>query len=239
MQILKLTEELESWKPNIADLADRLVMGPQRNALEQYNVTLRNQREQFNSQNALEIEQANVQYRRELNTLNTARQNAANQINALNKLEISNQALSNIWQEYRDQTAYAWNAGENQKDRDFNLMIATMDAELQKFFASKQSKANTTGNILNFISNIYAAYAMSDIALKTNIVKHKEFSNGLGWYSWDWTEEALSVPGVNSSLTEGFIAQEVLKVYPELVKLQDGYLAILFDQVLKNSEGNK
>ena len=54
--------------------------------------------------------------------------------------------------------------------------------------------------MLNFVSNIYAAYIMSDITLKTNIVKHKEFSNGLGWYSWDWTEEALSVPGVNSSV---------------------------------------
>ena len=29
-----ITEELKKWKPNIADISDRLIMGPQRDALE-------------------------------------------------------------------------------------------------------------------------------------------------------------------------------------------------------------
>ena len=35
MEILTITDELKNWKPNIADIADRLIMGPQRDALEQ------------------------------------------------------------------------------------------------------------------------------------------------------------------------------------------------------------
>ena len=34
MEILTITDELKNWKPNIADIADRLIMGPQRDALE-------------------------------------------------------------------------------------------------------------------------------------------------------------------------------------------------------------
>ena len=131
----------------------------QENAVNQFNTTLRDQRQQFNANNAIEIEQANVNYRRELNTLNTAGVNAQNQMNVMNKLEISNQALSEIWQEYRDQTAYAFNKGENQKDRDFNLLIATMDADLQKYFASKSASASTTNAILRFLGNVVGAVA--------------------------------------------------------------------------------
>jgi len=79
----------------------------------------------------------------------------------------------------------------------------------------------------------------SDIKLKTNIVKQKIFNNGLGWYTWDWAEEALSLSKVDPSITEGFIAQEVEKVYPELVSTIDNYLAIMFDEVLHRTKGEE
>ena len=34
METLILTDELKNWKPNIADISDRLIMGPQRDVLE-------------------------------------------------------------------------------------------------------------------------------------------------------------------------------------------------------------
>ena len=126
----------------------------QENALNQYNTTLRNQREQFNAKNALEIEQSNVQYRRELNTLNTAGINAQNQVNVANRLEISNQALSDIWQEYRDQASYAYNAGQSKLDREFNLVLATMQADLQKYFFDAELDYNTASGIWDFAASI-------------------------------------------------------------------------------------
>ena len=57
---------------------------------------------------------------------------------------------------------------------------------------------------------------VSDVRLKTNIVKHKTFDNGLGWYSWDWTEEAKGL-GYFLKHKEGFIAQEVKEIYPDTV----------------------
>ena len=79
----------------------------------------------------------------------------------------------------------------------------------------------------------------SDIRLKTNIIKQKTFNNGLGWYTWDWVEKALPLSKVDPNITEGFIAQEVEKVYPELVSTIDNYLAIMFDEVLHRTRGEE
>ena len=49
-----------------------------------------------------------------------------------------------------------------------------------------------------------------------NIVKQKEFSNGLGWYKWDWNDTAKEL-GFGKRPVEGFIAQEVQSVLPNAV----------------------
>ena len=126
----------------------------QENALNQFNVTLKNQREQFNAKNAVEIEQSNVNYRRELNTVNTAGINAQNQFNVANLLNISNQALSEIWQQYRDEATFAWQAGQNDADRKFNLAMAVMQSELQQKFFDATIDYNIGAGAANLIGDI-------------------------------------------------------------------------------------
>jgi hypothetical protein len=70
---------------------------------------------------------------------------------------------------------------------------------------------------------------MSDERLKTNIVKIDTHKSGLGWYRWEWNEEGQRVAG--SEPPEGFIAQEVQKLYPAAVGERDGYLTVDYRRV--------
>ena len=75
--------------------------------------------------------------------------------------------------------------------------------------------------------------AASDIRLKTNIKELGRLDNGLGVYSWDWTEEAEE-KGLSNSMRSGFMAQEVEEIMPEnVVTMPSGYLAVKYDKVFQ------
>ena len=96
-------------------------------SLNQYNATLENQRQQFNVNNQKEIDQSNVVWRRAINTANTAAVNAANQANAQNILNLSNWALSSLWQQWRDEASWVNTSSENMENRNHNLAMAAME----------------------------------------------------------------------------------------------------------------
>ena len=79
----------------------------QKNTMAQFNANLENQREQFNTKNSILIDQSNVVWRRQINTQNTAVQNAANQMNVMNRFNMSQNALNNMWQQFRDNEFWA------------------------------------------------------------------------------------------------------------------------------------
>lgn len=81
-------------------------------------------RQKFNSEQQFAIDQSNVLWRRNLNTANTASVNAANQFNTQNRFNLSATAMNNLWQQFRDEAAWAFTASENQRDRDYNVAIA-------------------------------------------------------------------------------------------------------------------
>mgnify|MGYP001329389197 CR=1 FL=1 len=96
-------------------------------ALNQYNATLENQRQQFNVNNQKEIDQSNVVWRRAINTANTASVNAANQTNAQNLLNLSNWALSSLWQQWRDEASWINTSSTNEANRNHNLAMAALE----------------------------------------------------------------------------------------------------------------
>jgi len=96
-------------------------------SLNQYNATLENQRQQFNVNNQKEIDQSNVVWRRAINTANTTTVNAANQANAQNILNLSNWALSSLWQQWRDEASWVNSSSENGENRNHNLAMAAME----------------------------------------------------------------------------------------------------------------
>jgi hypothetical protein len=84
-------------------------------------------RQQFNAETQFAIDQSNVLWRRELNTANTAAVNAANQFNVQNKFNLSATAMNNLWQQFRDEAAWAFQAAENQKNRNYNLAVVSQN----------------------------------------------------------------------------------------------------------------
>lgn len=98
----------------------------------QFNAQLDFNRDQFNVQNATAIEQSNVQWRRQMNQLNTAGENAVNQANAMNAFNLSNQALTFMWQENRDRAKWAFEGGQNEEERKTRMAIAALGNEALK-----------------------------------------------------------------------------------------------------------
>ena len=77
------------------------------NAMRQFDATMVDSREKFNSNMQFAVDQSNVVWRREINTANTAIQNETNRINVQNAYNMTQNALNNLWQSYRDNAA--WN----------------------------------------------------------------------------------------------------------------------------------
>ena len=109
-------------------------------SLNQYNATLENQRQQFNVNNQKEIDQSNVVWRRAINTANTAAVNAANQANAQNTLNLSNWALSSMWQQWRDEASWVNTSSENSNNRNHNLAMAAMESSTAFELQDQKSK---------------------------------------------------------------------------------------------------
>lgn len=97
----------------------------QTNAQAQFNSNLENQREQFNTKNQMLIDQSNVVWRRQINTANTSLQNAANQLNTQNRYNLSTTAMSNMWQQFRDDEFWARSTSKDRKEYDRKTAYAS------------------------------------------------------------------------------------------------------------------
>ncbi len=111
------------------------------NAMNQFASSQRFAREQFNAQNATQIEQSNLQWRRQMNQINTAGVNAVNQANAMNSFNLSNQALTFMWQEMRDAAKWSFEATQNDQQRAAALAQAAMGNEASTDVAKMESIA--------------------------------------------------------------------------------------------------
>ena len=123
----------------------------------QFAATLDSHREMFNSTQSAAIEQSNVQWRRQMNQINTAIENQAMQTNTQNAFNLSNQALSMLWQEERDNAQWRSQATENDKDRQNRLEASVLANE-----AAAGAKVGST--FANILSGINIVDRMIDIA---------------------------------------------------------------------------
>lgn len=95
----------------------------QANAMSQFQASLNSAREQFNTNLDFQIENSNAEWRRSINTQNTAAENSANQQNVQNAFAKSQNAVNNLWQEYRDELAWAFTNAENELSRQHELTL--------------------------------------------------------------------------------------------------------------------
>lgn len=207
----------------------------QLNANAQFNANIQAQRDQFNAQNALVVSQSNAAWRRQIATADTAALNRANELNARSTLELSTLAYNNMWQLYKDVFEFAFQAEEGRLDRENNLSVA----EIQARAKSGSSSGSIFGQIAGTaVAAIARSFLPSDIRLKKNIQPIKDYGNGIKMYEWEWRDNAKKL-GVNIRQTRGFIAQNVLKYFPDLVERNedDGYLRVNYLGVVKKCMG--
>lgn len=120
----------------------------QENTVRMFNGKLEQERKIFNSNMRAQIDQSNAQWRRNINTANTAATNAQNQINAQNALGISNTAMANMWQQWRDEASWAFTASENEKTRAHNLALAVFDRDTTMALYDQQTESNLYGALI-------------------------------------------------------------------------------------------
>ena len=125
----------------------------QANAVSQFNAQLKSNREQFNAQQKLVIDQSNAEWRRNIATANTAATNRANEVNAQNALAVNTTQYNNMWQGYRDSMQYAYQAGENDQDRENRLAIA----RIQENATIKAAQAQRTANAVSALGSLGAS----------------------------------------------------------------------------------
>ena len=107
----------------------------QKVAVDSFNAQIRNNRDQFNATMQFAIDQSNVMWRRSVNTANNAAANAASQLNTQNAYNLSQVAMNNLWQEYRDSASWAFEAGQNAQNLAYNVAMAATN----RGFITKQN----------------------------------------------------------------------------------------------------
>lgn len=99
------------------------------------------------------------------------------------------------------------------------------------YMADMNSYNNFWGGLTGLGGTLGAAYMLSDLRLKSNVVKIGEVG-GLDLITWDWTDKAKE-SGLPLGPTFGFSAQQVKAKYPEHVTEISGYLAVDYSSLSK------
>ena len=126
-------------------------------SINQFNSQLSDQRERFNVQNQQVIDQSNANWRRQINTANTAALNAANQTNAQNLLNISNFAMSSLWQQWRDEATWTNEASQNALNRAHNMAIAALERSTAFELADQASRDGLFELLGRFASGVWGS----------------------------------------------------------------------------------
>ena len=124
------------------------------NAMNQFNAQMVDSRDKFNAQMQFAVDQSNVAWRREINTLNTATQNETNRLNAQMQYNATQNALNNLWQQYRDNAAWNFQKSENAIQRQHETATIAMQLANQRDILSKQQKNDLAANLGEWLGNI-------------------------------------------------------------------------------------
>jgi len=147
--------------------------------IDKYNAGLEFSRQQFNSNQEMVVSQSNVNWRRQMNTADTAGVNAANQQNVQNAFNLSNQSIAMLWQEVRDEAAWAHESGENALER-------ALEIDLEKM------KADAVVN---------AALARAGGEITNKIVTGTDWEKYAG-EAWDWLTSEDETDAVDDAMAE-------------------------------------
>ena len=113
------------------------------NAIEKFNTATADSRDKFNATMQQQVNQSNALWRRQINTTNTANQNEANRINALNTLQISQNRLNQLWQQYRDESTWLQQQEFNKDQYVHELAKIALTGDVNARLFNQEVEANT------------------------------------------------------------------------------------------------
>lgn len=122
------------------------------NAMQQFNASMTDARDKFNANMKFAVDQSNVVWRREINTANTAIQNETNRINVQNAYSMTQNALNNLWQSYRDNASWNFQKSENALQRQHDIGTIAMQYANTKDLYKKQQKDEIAAGIGNWLA---------------------------------------------------------------------------------------
>lgn len=117
------------------------------NSIAQFNATMSDARERFNSTMQVQIDQSNAAWRRQIATADTANLNEAQRQNALNVLQVSQSALSALWQRYRDESAWIVQSTENAAQRSHQMAMLEFEQNANVDMFGMESKYATAASV--------------------------------------------------------------------------------------------
>jgi len=150
----QLTSQVETANANRVAAMEQFSTS-QQNAMSQFNASMRDNREKFNANMQFAVDQSNVQWRRQINTAATALQNETNRINVQNQFAVSQNALNNLWQKYRDNAAWNFQKSESALQRQHEIGIMAMEFANSKSLYDQQQKDNLAMGIGNWLALWY------------------------------------------------------------------------------------
>jgi hypothetical protein len=119
------------------------------NGMSQFNASLDDQRDQFYSTMQYNVDLANARWRQTITLQEDQQSFEAAATDVRNMLEISQEALNQIWDRSDALLDYVWKSGENESDRNLQIVLAKMAAEsnldIAKFQANAQDRAGLGG----------------------------------------------------------------------------------------------
>jgi len=203
----------------------------------QFNADIKNDRQKFLSEMRYNIDLANAKWRQTVETTNTTNMVEAHTADVKAGLDLTQEALNNLWDSADNLLDYIWKTTDSDMERELRLLTAQMTAQ------ASASGASSGSNFMTGLLTLGGAYLgsssgsswltsvfKSDSRLKKNI-KKIDTLKGINFYEWEWNDEAIRI-GADRHPTFGVIAQEIQKTHPEAVIVgKDGYLAVNYGMI--------
>ena len=117
------------------------------NAMKQFEASMNDARQRFEVQMRAQIDQSNAQWRRDTNTANTALINETNRLNAQNLLNLTTAAQNNLWQRYRDESAWLFQMAESATQREHEIGLLAMRIDEKSDSYGTQVKSSLAGEL--------------------------------------------------------------------------------------------
>jgi hypothetical protein len=202
------------------------------NAATEYRLTAEADRQKYEANMAYSIDTSNAKWRQTVETENTRINFEAASADVKNALGLSTEALNRIWDRVDSELDYIWRSTEADEQRDYDLLMAEMNAAGAAAQASAASKGSIWGAIIGGTATVLAASAPSDTRLKEDIQHFDTLESGVKLYTWSWNDEGKRI-GADRFPGFGVLAQEIQETHPDAVSTGDhGYLMVNYRKVL-------